>query len=159
MSPTPPADPERPPQQQVASLRHGTVVDHLNPGMALKALEVLGIPATGAALLGINLESPKMERKDILKLENVEISEADVARLALFGPQATVSWIREYRVVRKVQAKLPDTIAGILRCPNPGCISNHEKIESRFGVERRRPLLVRCGYCERAIEEAEFVLR
>lgn len=156
---TPSPVPDRPPQQQVASLRHGTVVDHLNPGMALKALQVLGIPQNGAALLGINLESPKMGRKDILKLENAEISEADVAKLALFGPQATVCWIREYKVVRKVQVTLPDTIAGILRCPNPGCISNHEKIESRFGVERRRPLLVRCRYCERAIDEAEFVLR
>ena len=146
-------------RKQVAALRHGTVIDHLNAGKALKALEALGFPKKGAALLGIGLESGKMGTKDILKLENVELTQAEIDKLAVFGPQATVSWIRDYRVVRKVQAKLPDTIAGILRCPNPGCISNHEKIESRFGVERRRPLLVRCGYCERAIEEAEFVLR
>lgn len=150
--------PDRP-HQQVAALRSGTVIDHLSAGMALKALQVLGIPKDGAALLGINLESGKMGRKDIVKLENVEVSESDVAKLALFGPQCTVSWIREYKVVRKTVVALPETITGILRCPNPSCITNHERIESRFGVERRRPLLVRCRYCERPILESEFVLR
>lgn len=148
------------PQQQVAALRHGTVVDHLNAGTAQKALEILGIPEDGAALLGINLESRKMGRKDILKLENVEVSEADVAKLALFGPQATVCWIRDFRVVRKVEVTLPDVIVGILRCPNPNCVTNHERsAESRFGVERRKPLMVRCRYCERPIPESEFVLK
>ena len=120
------------PQQQVASLRNGTVIDHLNSGMALRALQILGVPQDGAALLGIHLESRKMGRKDILKLENVELGPSDVARLALFGPQATVSLIRDYKVVKKVQVELPDAIAGILRCPNPNCVTNHERIETRF---------------------------
>ena len=29
-------------KKQVAKLRHGTVIDHLSPGMALKALELIG---------------------------------------------------------------------------------------------------------------------
>jgi len=145
-------------RKQVAALRHGTVVDHLNQGMALKALEVLGFPTKGAALLGIGLESRKMGRKDILKLENVEITPADIDKLAVFGPQATVSFIRDYKVVRKVQVKLPDEIRGILKCINPNCISNHERIETRFKVERAKPLDVRCDYCERRIREDEFVL-
>jgi aspartate carbamoyltransferase regulatory subunit len=149
--------PDRP-KQQVAALRNGTVVDHLNSGMALKALEVLGVPKNGAALLGIHLESRKMGRKDILKLENVELSAGDVARLALFGPQATVSLIRDYAVVRKVQVELPESIHGILRCPNPNCITNHERIETRFDVETRKPIRIRCRYCERRILESEFVL-
>lgn len=150
--------PDRP-KQQVAALRHGTVVDHLNSGMALRALDVLGVPKDGAALLGIHLESRKMGRKDILKLENVELAPSDIARLAIFGPQATVSVIRDYRVVHKAQVELPDVIHGILRCPNPNCITNHERIETRFDVETRRPIRVRCRYCERRILESEFVLR
>ena len=145
--------------QQVAALRHGTVVDHLNAGMALKALQVLGLPKEGAALLGIHLVSEKMGRKDILKLENVEITGPEIEKLALFGPQATVSFIRDYKVVRKFQVELPEEIAGILRCPNPNCITNHERIQSRFRVEGRKPILVRCRYCERRIREEEFVLR
>lgn len=149
------------PQQQVAALRHGTVVDHLNPGMALKAVEALGtarLGAQGAALLGMHLASGKLGHKDILKLENVELTDAEVAMLAIFGPQATVSWIHDFHVVRKVQVELPAVIVGTLRCPNPNCITNHEKIASRFDVETRRPIQVRCRYCERRISEREFIL-
>jgi aspartate carbamoyltransferase regulatory subunit len=149
--------PERP-SQQVAALRNGTVVDHLNSGMALRALQVLGVPEGGAALLGIHLESRKMGRKDILKLENVELGPSDIARLAVFGPHATVCLIRDYKVVKKLRVELPDAITGILRCPNPNCVTNHERIETRFDVESRGPIRVRCRYCERRILESEFVL-
>lgn len=145
--------------KQVAALKDGTVVDHLNAGMALKALAALGSDPDHAALLGINLVSRKMGRKDILKLEGRELSAAEIARLAMFGPQATVSLIRDYNVVKKVQVELPGTIAGLLACPNPNCITNHERIETRFDVEARKPICVRCRYCERRIYENEFVLR
>jgi aspartate carbamoyltransferase regulatory subunit len=144
---------------QVTALRNGTVVDHLNSGMALRALQVLGVPPDGAALLGIHLESRKMGRKDILKLENVELGPTDVARLALFGPHATVCLIRDYKVVKKLHVEIPDTITGILRCPNPNCVTNHERIETRFDVESRTPMRVRCRYCERRILESEFVIK
>jgi aspartate carbamoyltransferase regulatory subunit len=146
--------------KQVAALRQGTVIDHLNAGMALKALAVLGgVPKKGAALLGIGLESGKMGRKDILKLENVELTPAEIEKLAVFGPQATVSFIRDYKVVAKRVVKLPESIAGILKCPNPNCISNHEKtVETRFKVETQQPLSVRCHYCERRIRAGEFEL-
>lgn len=145
-------------RKQVAAVRNGTVIDHMNAGMALKALEVLGFPKKGAALLGIGLESRKMGRKDILKLENVELTKTELEKLAVFGPHATVSFIRDYAVVRKVSVKLPQSIAGILKCPNPNCVSNFEKIETRFHVETENPLDVRCHFCERRIRETEFIL-
>lgn len=151
--------PGSPHSKQVAALRNGTVVDHLTAGMALKALAVLGVPKDGAALLGIHLESRKMGRKDILKLENVELSAAEIARLAVFGPEATVSLIRDYAVVRKVRVELPDTITGILRCPNPSCVTNYERIDTRFEVESRSPIRVRCRYCERRILDTEFAVK
>ena len=145
-------------RKQVAAVRNGTVIDHMNSGMALKALEVLGFPQKGAALLGIGLASKKMGKKDILKLENVELTQTEIEKLAVFGPHATVSFIRDYVVVRKVTVSLPGTIAGILKCPNPSCITNYEKIETRFHVETESPLDVRCHFCERRIRETEFVL-
>ena len=145
-------------QKRVAALRHGTVIDHMNAGMALKALEALGLPKEGAALLGIGLESRKLGRKDILKLEHVELTQAEIDKLAVFGPHATVSFIRDYEVVRKIQVELPEEIAGILRCINPNCVTNHERVVTRFRVEGEKPLRVRCCYCERRVTESEFVL-
>jgi len=145
-------------QQQVAALRHGTVVDHLSPGMALKALQLIGVPREGAALIGVNLYSEKLGRKDILKLENMELTDDQIERLAVLGPNASVCFIREYEIVRKVRVTLPDRICGVLRCPNPSCITNHDRLETRFDVERETPTLVRCHYCERLIRENEFSL-
>jgi len=143
-------------RQKVAALRHGTVVDHLNAGTALKALEVLGMPVDGPALLGIHLRSEKFERKDIVKISGVEIGEDDIAKLALFGPCVTVSYIRDYAVHHKVRAELPDTIHGLLQCPNPNCITRHEQVTTRFVVRRRTPLQLRCHYCERSLLEDEI---
>lgn len=142
-------------RQQVAALRRGTVVDHLNPGTALKALEVLGVPEDGPALLGIQLRSEKFARKDILKLSGVEIGDEDIAKLALFGPRVTVSTIRDYKVHEKVHAELPDHIRGLLLCPNPNCITRHEQVTTHFEVRSRDPLKLRCHYCERGLLEDE----
>ncbi len=144
------------PQQQVAALRHGTVIDHLNPGMALQALEILGLPPDGFALLGIQLESRKMGRKDILKIENIELEPAEVEKLALLGSAVTVSVIKDFQLKSKVHVALPDVVERILRCPNPTCITNHEDVDTRFRVESHKPLFVRCWYCERRILEEEF---
>ncbi len=144
--------------KRVAALRNGTVVDHLNAGMALKALEVIGLPADSAALLGLQLVSAKKGRKDILKLEDVELSPSEMDMMALFGPNVTVSLIRDYVVHRKVHVTLPDVVESFLGCPNPNCITNHESIDTRFNVESRDPLFVRCWYCERRILESELQL-
>ena len=156
MTPDGQTPPDHKPQQVVAALRHGTVVDHLNPGMALKALEILGLPQDGFALLGIQLESRKMGRTDILKLENVELSPSEIEKLALLGPAVTVSVILDYKRTSKVRVELPDTVERILRCPNPTCVTNHEEVDTRFRVESHKPLFVRCWYCERRILEREF---
>ena len=145
-------------QQRVAALRHGTVIDHLSPGMALKALEMIGLPEHDAALIGVNLKSAKAGRKDILKLENMELSEEQIENLAVLGPSASVVYIREYEVVRKVRVKLPEVLEGVLRCPNPNCITNHDRVVTRFDVERTSPTQVRCTFCERLISEDELVL-
>ncbi len=145
-------------EQKVSSLGEGTVIDHLSPGMALKALEFLGIPAHHAALLGINLRSTKLGRKDILKLESVVLTPEQVQSLAIFGTEVTVATIKDFEVVDKVRVGLPDQFSGILRCPNPNCISNHDRLETRFNVEAHDPdTTLRCHYCERRIAKDEFV--
>ena len=116
------------------------------------------MPEGCAALLGINLPSTKMGRKDILKLEGVRVRPSKIEALALFGRHATVAEISEYRVVRKTEVALPAELSGIVRCRNPGCITNHNRITTRFRVEAGPRTLLRCGYCERGLtrDEIEF---
>ena len=49
-------------------------------------------------------------------------------------------------------------VDGLVRCPNPSCISNASWVVTKFLVVRPDPLRVRCHYCERRIREGEFEL-
>jgi aspartate carbamoyltransferase regulatory subunit len=145
-------------EYRVTALKQGTVVDHLPPGMALKAIEVLGIDESHVVTVGINLESKKWGRKDIVKIEGKELNEQEVAKIALLGSHTTISIIRDWRVVEKLPVLLPTEIRGVVLCPNPSCITNSDPVRTRFHVEKEEPLRVRCMYCERVVGKDELEL-
>jgi aspartate carbamoyltransferase regulatory subunit len=105
------------------------------------------------------LESRKHEKKDLIKIEAKELTDEERAKISLLGPNTTISIIRDYRVVEKAKVKIPEVIAGVLRCPNPSCITNHESRTTKFHVERSEPLEVRCHHCERVVSKEAMELR
>lgn len=146
------------PSIKVTALREGTVIDHLVSGTALKVIEVLGIDFEGAVTIGLNLESNKMGRKDIIKIERREVTPEEVARIALISPRASFSIIRDFEVVEKFQPTPPEIIENMIRCPNPSCISNEPRVATKFRIVRVDPLYLRCHYCERALRKEEITL-
>jgi aspartate carbamoyltransferase regulatory subunit len=144
---------------RVAKLRSGTVIDHLPAGSALKCLALVGVPRDGVVTIGLNLPSKRSRRKDILKMENRTLTAAEMARIALLGPRATVSFIEEFALVRKLRLELPTVIDGVVKCPNPSCITNNDPVTPRARVESADPVRLRCHYCERRIrsDEVEFL--
>jgi aspartate carbamoyltransferase regulatory subunit len=69
-----------------------------------------------------------------------------VDRIALIAPHATINIIRDYEVVEKKGVTIPRVIRAVVKCPNPGCISNaSEPIESAFEV---LPKGLHCLYCD-----------
>jgi len=144
---------------RVAKLRSGTVIDHLPAGSALKCLALVGVPRDGVVTIGLNLPSKRSRRKDILKMENRELTPAEMARIALLGPRATVCFIEDYALVRKLRLELPTVIDGVVKCPNPSCITNNDPVTPRARVESADPVRLRCHYCERRIrsDEVEFL--
>jgi aspartate carbamoyltransferase regulatory subunit len=145
------------PTQQVAKLKEGTVLDHLRAGTGLKCLHVLRLPPGTTVTIGINLTSKRLERKDMIKIERYELSESEAAKVALISPDATLSIIRDYKVVGKHGLHPPIAFRGLLKCTNPACIVHTERIPGAFVVENREPLAVRCDYCERSIPAEQFV--
>lgn len=135
---------------KVAALRQGTVIDHLRHGTGLKVLAVLGLHREGTIAIGLNLESKKLGMKDLIKIENRELSREEVNKIAVLSPEATLSIIRDFHVVAKFEPELSERLEGLIRCSNPSCIGNHEAVKSVFLVVNRRPLRVRCLHCERA---------
>jgi len=147
-----------PQEMKVSKLRNGAVIDHLRPGTAMKAIEVLGAADGSTLSIGMYLESSKMGRKDILKIENKILTQKEIDKIAVLSPEATLCNIRDFKVVQKIKAHLPKEIAAIVRCNNPKCITNHEKITTHFTVVSEDPIKVRCGYCERAMTGDEIEL-
>jgi aspartate carbamoyltransferase regulatory subunit len=147
---------------KISSIRNGTVIDHIGNGLALEVLRILDIGSLSkdsTVSVAIHVRSQRMGWKDIVKVENMELSPQKVNAIALISPTATISIIRDYRVREKRAVDLPDRLIGLLRCPNPNCISNcEESVESEFEVVRRRPLVLRCAYCERELEDVLFHL-
>ena len=132
----------------VRIIKNGTVIDHIDGGEALNVVKILGITGTTQEALSIatNVQSRDMGRKDIVKLTNRELSKEEVNRIALISPRATINIIRNFKVFEKKGVEIPTLIEGIVRCPNPGCISNtNEPIRSRFEV---LPKGLHCCYCD-----------
>ncbi|MCB9898044.1 MAG: aspartate carbamoyltransferase regulatory subunit [Planctomycetes bacterium] len=148
----------REPLIKVTALREGTVIDHLVAGTALKVLDILGITFEGAVMIGLNLDSRKVGRKDIIKIERREVTPHEVAKIALLSPRASFSIIRDFQVVEKFTPSLPRLVEDMIRCPNPSCISRQDRVRTKFVVVRSDPLRVRCYYCERSQRKEEIEL-
>jgi len=137
---------------KVQRIGHGTVIDHILPGMALDVLRVLGLSSERSMSILINSHSKKGGKKDILKIEDVELSDEEASRLALVSPQATINIIVKGRVVKKFNAEAPRVVRGILTCSNPNCISNqNEPVTSEFRLGPDEGHRYVCTYCERDI--------
>ena len=143
---------------KVQPIRNGTVIDHLRAGTGLKILDILDVADTGNTVsLLINVPSSKQGRKDIIKIEDRELTESETERIALLSPGAHVNIIRNYSVAEKTAVEIPEEVAGIARCPNTNCISNNERgATSRLLLRSREPVHLACAYCARLVTEDEL---
>ncbi len=133
------------------------MIDHIGNGLALEVLRIIGVrelDKDSTVSVALHVRSQKMGWKDIVKVENMELSPRKVNAIALIAPTASISIIRDFKVREKRSVDLPDRIVGVVRCPNPNCITNRgEPVESELEVARRRPVVLRCVYCERQVDE------
>ncbi|MGZ0748615.1 MULTISPECIES: aspartate carbamoyltransferase regulatory subunit [unclassified Haloparvum] len=138
---------------RVSKIRNGTVIDHVTGGQALNVLAILGIDGSEGfgVSIGMNVPSDRLGRKDVVKVEERELSQSEVDVLSLIAPEATINIIRDYEVVEKNRVERPDSVTGVLSCPNHNCITNEdEPVRPRFDVVSEG---VRCGYCSEIIRE------
>ncbi len=140
---------------KITPIKEGTVIDHITAGNAVKVLHILKIPETTTSVVSVVINvASRIGKKDIVKIENRELDPKELNKIALIAPKATINIIRDFEVVKKSKVQLPREVFGILKCPNPTCISNaREPIESRFYVISDDPPRIRCYYCEREPED------
>ncbi len=145
---------------KVKRIKNGTVIDHISSGQALNVLRILGITKdypTTAVTVAMNVPSPKVSRKDIVKIEGRELRSDEVGKISLISPNATINIIRDTEVFKKMKVSLPDVIEGVVTCANPNCITNTEVVLTRFLVEQKDPIRLRCYYCERVMGHRDII--
>jgi aspartate carbamoyltransferase regulatory subunit len=140
----------------VEKISEGTVIDHIRAGYGTRVLSILSnaYPLSKMVALIINAPSKKFGKKDIVKIEGVFLDEATTSRVALLAPSATVNIIHGSKVVGKHQVKMPRQVSGVLKCPNPKCITNLERAATSFVPQKSGKL--RCRHCERLFSPEEL---
>ncbi len=135
---------------KVSAIKEGTVIDHIPSASLFKVISILGLDKVKNQItFGTNLESAKLERKAIIKVSNKFFEDDEINKIALIAPHAKLNIIRDYQVVEKKVVEIPKEITGIVKCFNPMCITNHEKIITGFQVVDTRPIVLKCKYCEK----------
>jgi aspartate carbamoyltransferase regulatory subunit len=145
---------------RVTKIKDGTVIDHISGGYALDVVKILGITGKEKRVMtiAVNMPSKRFGVKDIVKIEGRALNAGEVNRIALVAPHASINFVRDYRVVKKLEVVLPKVIEGIIRCVNPACITNSdEPVCSKFFVESEEPLLLKCDYCGYVLEKADVL--
>ncbi|MCL2149092.1 MAG: aspartate carbamoyltransferase regulatory subunit [Methanomassiliicoccaceae archaeon] len=145
-------------ETKIPPIRNGTVIDHIASGQALNVLKILGVNEhniDSIISIGMHVPSSKTDGwKDVIKVEDRELDQVTVGKIALIAPDATISIIRDYYVANKFKVRLDDHIVGLARCSNPNCITNRgEPVVPEFAVEERNPPKLICVYCDRMLTD------
>lgn len=143
---------------KIPAIKDGVVIDHLPAASAGKIIQILGVSEGSLWTIGINLESKKMQKKDVVKIENKIPTKNELNKIALIAPQATVAIIKDYKVVEKVRITVPEFVEGIIKCANLNCVTNNQPVTSRFELKSKEPLKMTCHYCERIYNKEDIQL-
>ncbi len=137
-------------------ISNGTVLDHLPVGAALKIVEILKLDkAKDAVTVAINTESARRGRKDLVFIEGKALTKKEIDRIGLIADHGTMNIIKNKEVKRKEKISLPKQATGLIKCINPKCITNIEKLATKFSLTEK-PLKAKCHYCEKTISEEEI---
>ncbi len=142
----------------IDSIQNGIVIDHIRAGYGLRVLEYLGIDTeNNTVALIMNAVSKKHNRKDIVKIENInedDIANIDFSALGLFSHAATVSVIKDHKLDRKLKYELPERVKNIIICKNPRCVTSVEAVPHIF--HKVDEATYRCEYCDNLVRIGEL---
>ncbi|MBQ6706638.1 MAG: aspartate carbamoyltransferase regulatory subunit [Clostridia bacterium] len=137
----------------IDSIKDGIVIDHITAGKSMQIYHLLGLDALRCSVALIkNVNSHKMGKKDIIKIDTDYEVDTDV--LGYVDPGATISIIRNGKIVEKRTLSLPEKLTGVLTCKNPRCITaTEQELSHIFFLSDKDAGVYRCLYCETKAEK------
>ena len=138
--------------QNIDSLEHGIVIDHIHAGSAMKIYHLLGLDSLDCSVAIIkNAKSSKFGKKDIIKIEGKADLNLDI--LGVIDHNITINVIDMGKIVEKRSLELPKQVTNVIRCKNPRCITSVEKnIDHIFQLCDDETQRYRCIYCEQEFQ-------
>ena len=132
----------------VGQIKDGIVLDHITAGNGMNIYNVLKLGELDCTVALIkNADSPKMGKKDIIKIGTLLDLDLDV--LGYLDPGITVNIVRNGSVAERRKLELPERVVGVIKCKNPRCITSVEReIVHEFKLTDRAKKVYRCIYCE-----------
>ena len=132
----------------VGQIKDGIVLDHITAGNGMNIYNVLKLGELDCTVALIkNADSPKMGKKDIIKIGTLLDLDLDV--LGYLDPGITVNIVRNGTVAERRNLELPERVVGVIKCKNPRCITSVEReIVHEFKLTDRSKKVYRCIYCE-----------
>ena len=95
----------------------------------------------------MNVDSAKLGRKDIIKIDSVIDLDFDV--IGYVDPGVTVNIINDGKLTKRTKIGLPKTVRGIIKCKNPRCItSTEQELPHAFKLCDDEKRIYRCIYCD-----------
>ena len=144
----------------IPKIELGIVIDHIPAGQGIKILEIIsksGDMKDVPVSLGLNYESRRLGKKDLIKLQMEYLSPEIIQQISIVVPGVTIKAIKDFAVHSKVVVQPPKEIRNLLECKNPNCITNSEKhVETHFTAIEENCKKLRCEYCERVFELHEL---
>ena len=135
---------------KIGHIENGIVLDHITAGNGMNIYNVLNLGKLDCTVALIkNADSPKMGKKDIIKISTH--MDIDLDLLGYLDPGITVNVIRDGEVAEQKKLALPERVVGVIKCKNPRCITSVEReIVHEFKLADRKKGVYRCIYCEQA---------
>ena len=120
---------------QVAAIKNGTVIDHIPADKLFTVVNLLKLQKTPQSItIGNNFASQRLGKKGFIKVADRFFSDEEISRLSVVAPNVILNIISDYEIVEKKQVVMPDELRGIVKCPNPKCITNNEPMTTIFHV-------------------------
>ena len=132
----------------IGQIKDGIVLDHITAGRGAEIYRVLELSKLDCTVAMIEkAPSPKMGRKDIIKID--QVLDIDFKVLGYIDPGITVNIIRDGKVSQRLHLSLPEKVFGVLKCKNPRCITSVEQeLTHEFKLTDPKNRVYRCVYCD-----------
>lgn len=134
----------------ISGINEGYVLDHIQGGRSMMIYEFLHLEELKDCTVAMimHAKSRKMGSKDIIKID-CPLGSINLDILGYIDHNITVNVVKDKKIIDKVKLSLPKTIANVIKCKNPRCITSIEQeLDHVFYLADESRELYRCKYCD-----------